>query len=91
MTCKDFQRLQTSIPKRVEKYTKYLEKAWSKHAIDKKFEQISTVALKNPDLETLSDALNKLDKQITEIMTAAEKRCKEVSSHHLNSWSPKLI
>ena len=91
VTYKDFRRLQTSIPKRVEKYTKYLETAWRKHAIDKKFEQISTMSLENPDLNKLGEALNKLDKQITEIMTAAEKICTKVSSHHLDSWSPKLI
>ena len=52
-----------------------METAWSKHAIDKKFEQISTMSLENPDLNKLSETFNKLDKQITEIMTAAEKRC----------------
>lgn len=34
---------------------------------------------------------NKLDKQITKIMTHAEKKCMSLASHHLDSWSPELV
>ena len=40
---------------------------------------------------TRKKAINKLDKQISDIMVAAEKRCRAVSCHHLDSWSPELI
>ena len=45
----------------------------------------------NASDETCKKAINKLDKQISDIMAAAEKKCTAVSCHHLDSWSPESI
>ena len=87
----DFRRLRSTIPKRVKKYLKHFESDWTYHKIDKKFQIIRNMFNEPVPKEKLSHMLNKLDKEITDMMIHAEKKCTMVSSHHLDHWSPELI
>ena len=85
----EYRRLKSCTPKRVKKYMKKLKQEWDVHKIDKKYENILSTKFTDPLL--FEKALNNLDKQITEIMINAEKSCTNMSSHHLDSWSPELV
>ena len=86
---REFRRLRSTVPKRVTKYMKRLEEEWDKHQIDAKYEKLLEMDCK--DASSFEMELNKLDQQITELMVYAERKCTLLSSHHLDSWSPKLI
>ena len=87
----EFRRLKSTVPKRVTKYMKILSTEWETHKIDEKFEKLVQFCDGNDDIELVETRLNNLDRQITEIMTFAEKQCTSLASHHLDSWSPKLV
>ena len=87
----DFRRLNTSIPKRVKKYRKQLIKTWNAHKITQKFDKLKSLFESSTDALVCEMEINKLDKQISEIMISAEKKCTSVSAHHLDYWSPELL
>ena len=80
-------RLQSQIPKRVQKYVEVLSKKWNDFGIDKRLKKIHE-AIRNGTTTTLERDLNNLDKNITDSLTHAEKKCCRLPTSSLNRWSP---
>ena len=87
----DYRRLKTGIPKRIKKYQKHIQKTWDMHKIDEKYDRLQEMISSGCKNDEVQKFINKLDKQISDILIAAEKKCTGVSSHHLSCWSPKLV
>ena len=86
----DFRRLKSTIPKRTKKYLDALHTNWKYHNINQKFNDLSATKYSD-DPELFEKKINCLDKQITEIMVGAERRCTKVSSHHIDDWCPETM
>lgn len=83
-------RLKLNAPNRVLKYSEYIEKSWKQHKITKRIDEIGDAFKHDGPSDENVVALNKIDKQITEIMNAAEKRCTKMNPAHNDSWSVQL-
>ena len=69
-------RLNAKVKRMRQKYIDTLEEAFQKHRVLDKIKRLETET-QNGELSTEARAaLNKIDKQITELMTCAEKRCR---------------
>jgi len=84
-----FRRLQSSIPRRTKAYASIVQKRWEQQKIHEKIDNIANNH-DNMNEEQVSLVLNKVDTQIEEILTHAEKKCTNVSSGATHEWSPKL-
>jgi len=84
-----FRRLQSSIPKRTDIYSKLVQEQWDCHNLKGRITNINETA-QHMTTNELQLCLNKVDKQVGEILTHAEKRCTKISRHAIHQWSPKL-
>ena len=80
-------RLQSKIPKRVQKYIEKLENQWKLYNIDERLREIND-KLAAGDISTLEHDLNKLDQSINDAMKHAEKKCCGVPGNVSSYWSP---
>lgn len=80
-------RLQSNIPKRVNKYIKMLDKKWKAFNIEKRLETIHN-NIRNNDISTLETDLNNLDQNICDAMKHAERKCSKVPGRVSAHWSP---
>ena len=83
-------RLKMNAPNRVLKYSEYIEKSWAQHNITKRIEKLSMSFQNDGPGEINVRDLNRLDKQMSEIMNASEKRCTKMNPMHTDSWSVQL-
>ena len=81
--------LKSTIPNRVEKYIGVVTEQWEYHKITGRFLEIQKSMEQQVTEENIKE-LNKLDKQITEIMMYGEKKCSNVPAHSIGAWSVKL-
>jgi len=84
-----FRRLQSSIPKRTNIYSKLVQEQWDCHNMKDRIETMKNT-VQYMTTNELKISLNKVDKQIGEILTHAEKKCTKISRHAIHQWSPKL-
>jgi len=82
-------KLQASTPRRTNEYIKRVLEKWTQHNLEEKIRVLMETHhdLSDEDLENL---LNRLDTQIGEILTYAEKKCTSVNKNAIHEWSPKL-
>ena len=84
-----YRRLKYTIPKRVEAYaTKGLD-LWKHQKMNLRLTQLET-KLPNETPESREVLLNKIDKEINDLMRASEKRCCNVGRHCTNLFSKDL-
>jgi len=83
-------RLQATVPARVKKYLEHVEKCWKSQNIEQRTKQIIEQTIYNGMTDDIETKLNNLDKNITEIMCHAEKKCSKLHSTVQNSWSVKF-
>ena len=84
-----FRRLQSSIPRRTKAYASIVQRRWKQQKVHEKIHHIVTNQ-SSMNMEEVALFLNKVDTQIGEILTHAEKKCTNVSSGATHEWSPKL-
>ena len=80
-------RLQSNIPKRVQKYVEILSKKWKDFNIDQRLKDMNE-KIKNNDISTLENDLNNLDQNISDSMKHAEKKYSKVPGRVSSYWSP---
>lgn len=83
-------RLKIKSPKRVKQYIEYAKQQWEDHSIRAKISQIEEYLHESDVDDFIEKALNNLDSQIQEILSAAEKRCCKVPSTGKLQWSIRL-
>ena len=83
-------KLRTSMPDRMEKYIKYVITQWDYHRIHDRILSIKHEISNSSDNNLYIKKLNDIDKQITEILNAGEKKCTKVPSGTNVEWSPNL-
>lgn len=83
-------KLRTSIPTRMEAYTKYIQNQWEYHRIHQRIQELKLESVDDQSRDQFILTLNKLDAQMTEIMNSAEKKCTKVPTGSCIAWSPKL-
>ena len=82
-------RLKATIPKRVEKYLKLVEKKWNDQNIEKRFDTVRLLSYTD-DRCKFEIEINKLDQSTSEILRHAEKKCTSLPTSNLLQWSPAL-
>ena len=82
--------LKMSMPERVEKYGEEMIKQWKYHKIEDKYKRIQMLFKKRGPIRSNVKKLNKLDKQITEMMLCAERKCSRIGRKPTVPWSPKI-
>lgn len=90
VTYHDFRKLKPTIPKRTKKYMQSVKYNWDYHRIDDKFEKLLHLESTSSPTD-IENEINALDKQITEILVGAEKRCTKLCSHYLQDWSSGML
>ena len=83
-------RLKATVPKRMEKYLKILNKKWEEHKINERLNRIEHVVIKNNNSTEIEKELNNLDEFICGLMKFSEKNCAKAGNHHTLPWSPDL-
>ena len=83
-------RLKSSIPARVEKYMETIKQKWEENKFEERYCRIAKAFADNGVNEENIRDLNNLDKQITEVMIQAEKKCSKIPTCKLYAWSTKL-
>jgi len=84
------QRLKSTIPTRVQKYVEDVLEKWKYHNISARYKSLRQEFKNQGKTNLLIEELNKMDKQITEILKHAEKKCSKVPMAQNYQWSPKL-
>ena len=84
-----YRRLQSQIPRRAQAYSNILKYMWQHHQMERKIDAVVQEE-KNFDKLELEDRLNKIDKEVSQILRCAEKGCCSVGRQASHAWSPKL-
>ena len=84
-----YRRLKFTIPKRVEAYTDRALSLWKLQKMDLRIQQLEQLL---PTLPLFGKELllNKIDKEVNDLMTASEKKCCQVGRHCTTLFSKEL-